>query len=347
MLAGVISRTILRGFSTDFKGTSHKQQGGPDISLLSPRLQSLWDHPRNAHLGNTVIKPYSNLTAHWSCTACPDGHPHRWEARVDNTTSNRGCPFCSGIHVCPHNSLARKAPHLISEWDPAKNPASPHDYTHRSGHRAHWICGQGHQWQAKIVNRVRHKHGCPVCAKARPRLRLPTLTASTSRVMQLWDQEQNTTAGRDPSTLTCGSKKKAHFTCSQCPELQSHRWTATIYAVVRGSGCPYCSSHKVCKCNSLETLRPDLAAEWCYAKNDRTPRDYTARSHEEVWWENAERGQWNASIDSRFYSSPKPEVWTHHMLSLLASKPHSLLVLMNFCQHTYLLRLHHIFTHAP
>ena len=297
-----------RDFSIVAQGRPDKQQGKPDISLLSPRVQSIWDHARNAHLGNSVIKPQSHLEAYWMCTKCPDGHPHRWKARVYNTSSNRGCPFCSGHDVCHHNSLARKAPHLVQEWDPAKNLLTPHDYPAGSGHRAHWKCHQGHCWQAKIVERANGKTGCPVCAKARPRQRLPTLTSSTSQVMQLWDWEQNTKAGLDPSNLTCGISTKAHFTCDQCPKMQSHKWSAAIQNVVRASGCPYCSSHKVCKCNSLETLRPDLAAEWCYAKNEGTPSDYTIRSNEVVWWETAERGQWQASIDSRTYSRRKPQV---------------------------------------
>ena len=144
-----------------------------------------------------------------------------------------------------------------------------------------------------------------VCVKARPKQRLPALTASTSDVMQLWDLERNRIAGHDLNKLTCGSHVNAHFSCGQCPKLQSHRWTANIYSVVRGTGCPYCSSNQVCKCNSLQTQRPDLAAEWCYARNKGTTDDYAARSREVVWWETPERGQWKTSIDSRSHSQHK------------------------------------------
>ena len=135
---------------TQGKDTTDKQQGGPDISLLSPRVQSLWDHARNAHLGNTAIKPHSHREAHFICLKCPDGHPHRWRARIDSTARSKGCPFCSGHAVCPHNSLPRKAPHLVSEWDTAANSDSPHEYTVGSGHRPHWRCSSGHQWQTSI-----------------------------------------------------------------------------------------------------------------------------------------------------------------------------------------------------
>ena len=307
MRAAQVFAGLSREIAIQAEVTPDRQQGGPDISLLSPRVQSLWDHASNAHLGDIVIKPYSNFTRCWHCTNCPDGHLHKWNARVSDVTRNGGGPFCSGHVVCPHNSFPRKAPHLVPEWDidTAKNPGSPHDYTACSTHRAHWRCHQGHQWQATILNRVKGNTGCPGCVRARPQQRLPTLIASTSQVLSLWDWVQNTTAGHDPSTLTCGSDKMAHFICHQCPELQSHIWTTRIRHVVRGSGCPCCSHHKVCKCNSLRTLRPDLAAQWCYAKNKGTPDHYTARSNEAVWWENAERGQWKACISHRSQKPPK------------------------------------------
>ena len=46
-----------RLFSTTALPINNK--AGPDISLLSPLLQSQWDHSNNAHLGNIVIKPHS------------------------------------------------------------------------------------------------------------------------------------------------------------------------------------------------------------------------------------------------------------------------------------------------
>ncbi|MBR7152241.1 MAG: zinc-ribbon domain-containing protein [Candidatus Methanomethylophilaceae archaeon] len=28
-----------------------------------------------------------------------------------------------------------------------------------------WICKEGHEWQATMNNRVKHKSGCPICYK--------------------------------------------------------------------------------------------------------------------------------------------------------------------------------------
>ena len=278
-----------------------RQQSGPDISQLSPALQSQWDHEKNAHLGSIVIKPQSNRKVYWTCEKCPDGHRHRWEAKVQHRSNGRSCPFCSGHKVCPHNSLPGIAPQVAMEWDVAKNPGSPHDYTASSNHRAHWFCdncGQG--WQTRIADRVKDKTGCPHCASTKERRRLPTVTASSSSAKQYWDLQRNLKQGLDPGQITIGSQKKANLICNQCPKSQPHTWTAKVNNVFRGRGCPCCSGHKVCKCNSLQTLRPDLAAEWCYALNEGTPDDYTAQSNVGVWWQNDKRGKWKQRIDSRF-----------------------------------------------
>ena len=260
--------------------------------MLTHKLQSQWDHESNADLGDIVIKPQSHRKVYWTCRKCPGGHPHTWEAEVVDRTRGRGCPFCSGQKVCPHNSCATTAPQVALEWDTAKNPGSPHDYTASSHHRAHWLCDTcGHGWQTSIRHRVALKTDCPHCASIRQRRRLPTVTASSSSMKQYWDSQRNAEQGLDSDAITIGSGQKANFVCNKCREQQAHTWRARVYDVFRGSGCPYCSSQKVCKCNSLQTLQPDLAAEWCYALNEGTPADYTAKSHMDVWWEDDKRGR--------------------------------------------------------
>ena len=246
---------------------------------------------------------------HWICRKCPDGHLHRWEARVVKRTHGHGCPFCSGQKVCPHNSLASTAPQVAMDWDTAKNPDTPHDYTSHSKHQAHWLCKTcGHGWQTSIKTRVKSGTGCPHCASTRQRRRLPTVTASSSSMKAYWDAHRNAEQGLDPDAITIGSQQKANFICEKCSKAQAHRWTAIVKNVFRGSGCPYCSGTRVCKCNSLQTLRPDIAAEWCYALNKGTPDDYTAQAHAVVWWQNGKRGRWKTRIHTRYYSTCNPQV---------------------------------------
>ena len=92
----------------------------PNISMLAEEMQGQWHEKLDRHLGDIVIKPYSNRKVWWSCDQCPEGLPHVWEARVDKRTQGTGCPFCSGRAVCQHNTLARKAPKVALFWDAKK-----------------------------------------------------------------------------------------------------------------------------------------------------------------------------------------------------------------------------------
>ena len=286
-------------------------QAGPDISLLSPLLQSQWDHPRNAHLGNAVIKPHATRKVWWTCGQCPDGHPHNWLATPHSRSGSKGwqgsgCPFCANRKVCQHNSLHTKAPHLVPEWSGA-NERSPNNFAISSSKKAWWRCKCGCEWEATIQSRSRLGRGCPDCAAVRRRgkkKRHPTLTDSQHDMLKLWDWELNEEAGLEPGKLRCRSHKKAHWLCNRCPVGQPHRWQATmndVYeSVSRGtSGCPCCQGMQACKCNSLQSLFPEVAAEWDYERNQGTPADVAAHSRKNVYWYNSHRGHFKARIDHR------------------------------------------------
>ena len=288
-----------------------KNEAGPDISLLSPLLQSQWDHPKNAHLGSVVIKPQANIKVWWTCDQCPDGHPHKWQTTPNHRSGRRrrqgsGCPFCANSKVCQHNSLPTKAPHLVPEWS-EENERSPHYFTIGSGRKALWRCKCGCEWEATISLRTGLGSGCPDCAADKRRRnwkRHPTLTESQHEMLQLWDWDMNEQAGLDPSKLRCGSRRKVHWLCDKCPASQPHRWQAAVNHMYRStsrgtSGCPCCQGLQACKCNSLQSLFPMVAAEWDYERNQGTPADITAYSHKKVWWHNSHRGHFKARIDHR------------------------------------------------
>ena len=285
-------------------------QAGPDISLLSPLLQSQWDHPRNAHLGNIVVKPQANTKVWWICSECPDGHSHNWLAALHHRFGRKGrkgtgCPFCANRKVCQHNSLHTMAPHLVPEWSD-RNAVSPHDFTVSSHERAWWRCKCGCEWEAHIHSRTGGGSGCPDCAAVRKasKTRHPTLTESQHEMLQFWDWDLNEEAGLDPSKLRCRSHRKAHWVCHKCLVGQPHKWQAAVNAMYRylsrGTlGCPCCKGRQACKCNSLQSLFPEVAAEWDYERNKGTPAEYAAQSHKDVWWHNSRRGHFKVSILGR------------------------------------------------
>ncbi|KAL3138661.1 hypothetical protein ABBQ32_006419 [Trebouxia sp. C0010 RCD-2024] len=284
---------------------AHAKQQGPNISLLAPVLQKQWDHTANAALGDIDIKPYSNRKVYWICDQCPDGHAHSWSAPVANRTKGSGCPLCRGRTVCKHNSLATKAPSVAAEWDYEANSGTPNDVTAQSGQIVYWRCACcGCKWITSPHVRVRkQRSGCPQCAEdARTtRNKQPTFAECRHPLLAEWDHQQNKIQGNSPANTTLKSNKQIFWLCTKCPAGQQHSWAAPPHRRARRSkpGCPFCAGQAACKCNSLQALYPDVAAEWDCSKNTGQPCDYTARSHKVVWWCTPQCGSWPQTICSR------------------------------------------------
>ncbi|KAA6418131.1 MAG: hypothetical protein FRX49_11894 [Trebouxia sp. A1-2] len=261
--------------------------GLPDISELSPQLQQEWHPDNNALLGDIKIMPNSSLKVMWSCPNCPAGYPHVWKARVGHRTM-RGtkCPYCQGKTICQHNSVATKGPRQTQYWNHDKNAKTPEQVIAGSGFRAEWKCPIcSHEWQAGVKERVRNDSGCPRCrykAVGR-RTKHPTYEAAQHPLLLEWDYERNAADGIHPNNTTLASNKLVHWDCKKCPKGQEHKYRARSFTRASlQSGCPFCAGKQVCKCNSLQTCYPKVASEWDFAKNDLTPDQVTARSHQIV-----------------------------------------------------------------
>ena len=289
-----------RSCTTASTGQAEKQ--GPDITHLSPLLQSQWDHLKNAHFGDVLITPRNGRKVWWICDQCPDGHAHEWEATVANRTAGSGCPYCASKRVCQHNSLPTNAPAIAAQWS-SKNQLNSDKFMVSSNKPAIWQCHCEHQWTATIESRTLGKAGCPECHRVkqtgRTPKRHPVLAEGQPEVMQFWDWETNGSAGLDPGQLKCSSHKKANWICHKCPKGQPHRWQAHIYRLTWGTRCPCCAGKQACSCNSLQSLHPTTAAEWDHTRNEGTPDDYAASSNKEVWWYNRRRGHFKSRINVR------------------------------------------------
>ncbi|KAL3140448.1 hypothetical protein ABBQ38_004707 [Trebouxia sp. C0009 RCD-2024] len=258
------------------------QHEGPDISKLHPALQQQWDHAANAHLGNIVIKPHSAKKVRWTCDQCPDGHLHTWSARVSHRTRGDGCPQCGSRQVCKHNSLATKAPLVAAQWDYKANSGTPDDVVAQSNHKANWHCKLcGCKWEATPNARVsKKKTGCPQCgdhARTKKRTTHPTFAECKHPLLAEWDFDRNAAQGHFPDKVRLRSSKKIFWLCTKCPAGQKHSWSAAPYHRTGRShaGCPFCAGMAACRCNSLQALFPETAAEWDYNKNKGLASHYT------------------------------------------------------------------------
>jgi hypothetical protein len=97
------------------------------------------------------------------------------------------------------------------------------------------------------------------------------------------------------------AREKMLWKCTKnnCNEIFEMSWDC----IQRGTGCPYCSGHKVGLSNCLATKNPKLAKEWnCEKNNDLTPYDFTCGyDTKKVWWKCPinPKHEWQATIGSR------------------------------------------------
>ena len=272
------------------------------MTALEPKLQRQWDHAANQHMGSIVISRFSSKKAWWNCSRCPDGHPHQWLASVLDRSRGGGCPQCSGKKVCRHSSLATKFPKVARYWDIVKNRSTADEVSAFSNQKAHSMCSAcTHEWNASPFSMVYRKNVCLVCSpQSNHRYSHPTFAECQPHMLLEWDHELNAAAGLFPSNVTLGSSRKVHWLCSRCPAGQKHSWTAPpACRTQRQTGCPFCAGQAACKCNSLQTRYPAVAAEWHPTLNRKTPDEYVGSSRQRVWWQNALRGTWQQRIHTR------------------------------------------------
>ena len=87
--------------------------------------------------------------------------------------------------------------------------------------------------------------------------------------------------------------------CEHCGT--PHEWVARVAGrFQQGSGCPFCSGLKICRCCSLAAKHPELMEQWDWDGNQGTdPYGVSCYSRKKVSWLCIEHGQWDASPGMR------------------------------------------------
>lgn len=185
-------------------------------------------------------------------------------------------------------SLASKFPNIAKEaygWDPSEIFAS-------SGKKLKWKCPSGHIYIATVSNRTKQNSGCPYCSGLKALEGFNDLNSTFPSIAQEAD-------GWDPRTVTAGSGKKLAWKC-----LQGHQYLAVVFSrTSQGTGCPYCSGHKVLAgFNDLKTTNPLVAHE----ADGWDPKMYTKGSNEKKKWICKRGHKWTVQISHRSRGSGCP-----------------------------------------
>ena len=106
-----------------------------------------------------------------------------------------------------------------------------------------------------------------------------------------------------PDHVSYGSHKRIWWRCGK-----GHEWQSAPYArAEKRSGCPYCAGKIVAHGQDLQTLYPDIAAQWHPQKNGKAqPNQYLPGSHTSAWWRCSQGHEWKALIKSRVVGNSCP-----------------------------------------
>ena len=165
---------------------------------------------------------------------------HEWEAIVKNRVNGSGCPYCSGNAVLTgFNDAATAAPWIVSEWSEKNGDLKPSDVTAQANKKVWWKGECGHEWQARVADRINKHTGCPYCTNERVEKGVNDITALLPELAAEMAEEGICSSGSQAHTIN--SHAMVRWKCRDC----GCEWDAQIFTRVRGgAGCPMCRRKK-------------------------------------------------------------------------------------------------------
>lgn len=177
-----------------------------------------------------------------------------------------------------------QVPALLALWNPDRNSEPADNTPSGTSRRAWWRCPRvpAHEWHASVGSvhaAVRAGNtGCPFCRGLRADA-TNSVAALLPALAAQWNRERNAQA---PEEVVAGSNRKVWW---RCPAGPDHAWHASPDSRSKSPGCPFCAGRRVSVTNRLDTLHPEVAAQWHPTRNPgRTPESTVSGSHLRTWW---------------------------------------------------------------
>lgn len=252
-------------------------KGETDLATCIPQILAEWDDSKNA-LGPDEYTAFSSAKVWWKC---PDCHTSYLARIVNRTANGTRCPYCWGSKsLAGSNSLQDLFPAIAAEWDRSRNELPLDQVTAGSEKKVWWRCPLGHSYDMIIKNRTIKGEGCPYCSGHRVLVGFNDLVTTHPHIAAEWDTDRN--GQKNPYQYTHGSDEIVWW---RCP-FGNHSYQTTISSrTCHGQGCPCSCGRKVfAGHNDLQSLYPNIAAEFDNERNEKSSDQYTAYSNEEVWW---------------------------------------------------------------
>ena len=208
-------------------------EGYNDLATIAPEIAAEWDYEKNEDVLPTQVGAGSSKKVWWCCS-----NGHHWSASIVHRVRGEGCPFCGNRKVFSgYNDLATVHPELAYEWNYVKNGELwPEHCLPGSNKKVWWICSQGHEWEASILNR-HHGSNCPICAHQKVQIGYNDLATVNPVLAAQWHPTKN--GMLSPQDVVAGTNRKVWW-LGAC----GHEWLAPIGARNYGQGCPICFKGK-------------------------------------------------------------------------------------------------------
>lgn len=210
------------------------KKGVNDLETLYPELLQYWDYEKNQEKPSDVFgggeKQY-----YWKCSK-----GHSYTKSILKHKRGEGCPICAGKKVLAgFNDLETKNPQLAAEWNYARNgEVIPSQVIANSNKKYWWICEHGHEWEAKVSNRM-NRRGCPYCSNNKVLAGFNDLETKNPQLATEWNYVKNDDL--KPHQVSEKSHKVVWWKCQEC----QYEWKREIVARSAGAGCPQCYKKKV------------------------------------------------------------------------------------------------------
>jgi hypothetical protein len=261
-------------------------EGVNDLITTHPELAAEWNCEKNVSVLPSSISAGSNRKIWWTC---PVDKRHEWEATPASRSGSRkgSCPVCLNRIVMPGlNDFATIWPNLAREWHESKNGDTLPTEISRgtSTSKYWWTCAQGHDFLQTVNARTNLGAGCPYCTNQKVLAGFNDLQSVRPDIAAEWHRELN--VGISLVDVIAGSKRRVWW---QCSRYTNHSWKASISnrTKLSATGCPICANKQVLTgFNDLQTVRPDIAAEWHPTLNEGiSPNSIVFGSWTRVWWQ--------------------------------------------------------------
>lgn len=132
-------------------------------------------------------------------------------------------------------------------------------------------CGH-HEWEATVCHMVRPRKtniktpGCPYCHGLKT-CQCQSVGMLYPKIWEIFDSKDSKNIDIDLYTLPIKSEKSIQCICLKSKCEHTHKWNCKIYELTNGGGCPFCASKRICICNSVHQLCPNLVEEFDQSLN--------------------------------------------------------------------------------